>query len=268
MRVPAPASAFVDHPVRRSALAARFRARALLVVVAVVVAAAFAGLLRSRATAAGPTYSTVPTTLGDVGLSVSATGPVVALTSEPLNFGVGGRVADIPVEAGQTVHGGNVLARLDDSNLRLQFGQAQATLRQQQAALAKLQAGATPEQRQVAENQVEAAAQAVCDAEVALERAQASAAASVVGPQRNLDATRVAAADAQQADQGTAAQATAVAQQGQDSTDHTRQAASDAQASLDNVQAQADLQAAADQTARQHGRRQSRRRAGNAPHGP
>ena len=127
-------------------------------------AAAFAGLLRSRATAAVPTYATVPTTLADVGLSVSATGPVVAPTSEPLNFRVGGRVADIPVEAGQTVHGGNVLARLDDSNLRLQFGQAQATLRQQQAALAKLQAGATPEQRQVAENQVEAAAQAVGDA--------------------------------------------------------------------------------------------------------
>src|SRR5260370_34761985 len=98
-------------------LAARFRAPALLVVGAVVVAVAFAGLLRSRATAAGPTYSTVPTTLRDAGLSVSATGPVVALTSQPLNFRVGGRVADIPVEAWHTVPVGNVLARLDNSNL-------------------------------------------------------------------------------------------------------------------------------------------------------
>src|SRR5947209_12462601 len=75
MRVPVPASALVDHPVRRAALAGRFRAPALLVVVALVVAVAVVGLLRSRATAPSPTYSTVTTTLGDVGLSVSATGP-------------------------------------------------------------------------------------------------------------------------------------------------------------------------------------------------
>src|SRR5216683_8004053 len=226
MRVPVPASAFAARPVSRATLAARFRVPALLIVVVVlVVVAAVAGLVRSQAAAAGPTYSTVRTTLGTIALSVSATGPVVAPTSEPLNFSVGGRVAEIPVEAGKTVHAGDGLARLDDANLRQQRVQAQASLDQQRAALAKLQAGATLEQRRAAEAQVESAAQAATDAQAALDHAQASAAASVVGPKRSLDATRVAAGDAQQADQATRAQATALAQQDLDSADRAQQAA-------------------------------------------
>src|SRR5260370_34998488 len=122
----------------------RRRSVVVLLGACLAVVAASAGLVRSQTVAAAPTYATVRVAQRDIAQSVSATGPVVAPTSEPLNFRVGGRVAEIPVEAGQTVHSGDGLSRLGDSNPRPQFGQAPAPPRHHQAPLAQPPGGATP----------------------------------------------------------------------------------------------------------------------------
>ncbi len=56
-----------------------------------------------------------------------------------------GRLAGIDASVGQTVTVGQVLAREDTTGLHTALDQAQATLGQQEAKLAKVTAGATPE---------------------------------------------------------------------------------------------------------------------------
>src|ERR1700716_2939183 len=154
----------VERSLRRRA--ARIARRPFIVVAVLVVGgAATATLVRSQQAVAAPAYSTVRVSRGDIALSVSATGPVVAPTSLPLSFKSSGRISAIPVEPGQSVHAGDVLARLDDTDLRQQFEQAQAALAQQQAALRKLRAGAPPDQRAVAQAQLDAAKLAASDTE-------------------------------------------------------------------------------------------------------
>src|SRR5712691_11582136 len=103
----------------------RYRAAigAAALIVAIVGASA---ALRSQQAVAAPAYATIPVSRGDVATRISATGPLVARTSLPMSFKTGGRVAAVPVEAGDKVHAGDVLARLDDADLRQQFTQAQA----------------------------------------------------------------------------------------------------------------------------------------------
>lgn len=73
-------------------------------------------------------------------------GTVRARVESDLGFRVGGKVAERLVQAGDPVKAGQPLARLDDTDLRLQREQAEAELRSARASLAQAEA---EERRQV-----------------------------------------------------------------------------------------------------------------------
>lgn len=121
------------------------------VVVTVLAGAAF--LVERNATqgAVGPRYATAPVTRGDVTIAVSATGPVDTFVSSPLSFKNAGRIVQIPVQAGDRVKAGQVLATEEDGDPRAAVDQAEAVLAQAQARYASVQAG--PRSEQVAQAQ-------------------------------------------------------------------------------------------------------------------
>ena len=76
---------------------------------------------------------------------------------------IGGRIQEITVAEGDAVQAGQVIARLDDSLIRLQLAQADANVTEAEARLAQLQAAVRPEDIALAEAQA-AQAQAAADA--------------------------------------------------------------------------------------------------------
>lgn len=78
---------------------------------------------------------------GDIVASVSATGAILPEHEAHLSFGMPGTVAAVLVESGQTVERGQVLARLDDTALRLAWQQAQDAARVAELNREKLRAG-------------------------------------------------------------------------------------------------------------------------------
>lgn len=85
----------------------------------------------------------------------------IEVTTTEVSFKLPGRVAERPIDEGQTVERGQVIARLDDSELRQELAARKAELQQAEAALAELEAGSRKEE-------IEAAAAAVRKAEAAL----------------------------------------------------------------------------------------------------
>jgi multidrug efflux pump subunit AcrA (membrane-fusion protein) len=73
--------------------------------------------------------------------SVSTTGSVRAQSDVTLAFEVTGRVSQVLVLEGQQVKTGDVLARLDDTDLNLQVRGAEAALAMAQAQLDQVKAG-------------------------------------------------------------------------------------------------------------------------------
>lgn len=73
-------------------------------------------------------------------------GRTVAIASE-----LGGRIVALDVSEGEVVTVGQVLVRLDDGEARAQLAQAEAALEAAEAALARLQEGARPQQRLAAQ---------------------------------------------------------------------------------------------------------------------
>ncbi len=71
---------------------------------------------------------------------------VVPARSATLSLSNGGIVAEVLVKEGDQVQAGQVLARLDDSDLQLQLEKAQIDLKQAQADQQALMCGATAEQ--------------------------------------------------------------------------------------------------------------------------
>ena len=112
-------------------------------------------------------------------VAISASGSVEPQARVDLAFELPGRVAEVPVEVGDTVAAGALLARLDSERPALQVQQARAALVSAQARLAQLQAGARPQEVAAAEANLRAV------------QAQVSAAAA------NRDQLEAGAGDAQ-----------------------------------------------------------------------
>jgi HlyD family secretion protein len=81
---------------------------------------------------------------------ISANGILMPIRQMELSFGVGGGVESVVVEIGEYVTAGQVLARLDPSEVSLAVQQAQAELAAAQANYNLVAAGISDEQRQVA----------------------------------------------------------------------------------------------------------------------
>src|SRR5262249_41447042 len=110
---------------------------------------AWTGLLvRARSLIPGvrsttPTYQTATVASGNLAVTVTATGPISAVSNLPLSFKESGRLAELKVNVGDKVTKGQVLATLDTTDLQNALDQAKATLALAQANLAKVQAGST-----------------------------------------------------------------------------------------------------------------------------
>lgn len=141
---------------------------------------------------------------GSIAATVSATGSVAAPATSRLSFRSTGRVADVRVAVGDSVAGGQVLARLDTSELELAVQQARAGVAANQAKLDQMLAGARPEDVTVAEATLAAARaklvgmqesrpEEITAARVSLEAAQAKLAAMLAGSRpEEVDSAQVA----------------------------------------------------------------------------
>lgn len=95
---------------------------------------------------------------------VSVSGTVVAARDVDLGFSQSGRVKGVYVSVGQTVSQGDMLAEVENADLRAGVVQQQAALEREQAKLASLQAGTRPEQIAVSQATVDAARAGLVDA--------------------------------------------------------------------------------------------------------
>jgi HlyD family secretion protein len=110
---------------------------------------------------------------------------VVPVRSAVLSLSTGGTIAEVLVKEGDQVKAGQVIARLDDADLKLNLEQAQVDLKQAQADSQALLRGATPEQIAAAKAQIahaqgqyQQAAGSVTKADIAAARANLAAAQS------------------------------------------------------------------------------------------
>src|SRR5262245_17234130 len=101
-----------------------------------------------------PTYQPAAVTTGTVQTTVAATGPITNPASVPLSFKSSGKLSELDVAVGQQVTAGQTLARIDTSDLQVALDQARAALAQQEANLATVSAGATPQQQALAQAQI------------------------------------------------------------------------------------------------------------------
>lgn len=93
----------------------------------------------------------VAVTRQDVTTTVSASGSMTPLASVNISPKQAGRLVALYVEQGDRVQVGQILARMDDSNLRGQLLEAQGKLQAAQASLKKTLAGNRPQEIQEAE---------------------------------------------------------------------------------------------------------------------
>jgi RND family efflux transporter MFP subunit len=94
---------------------------------------------------------------GSLVTAVSCSGRVQPRTEVSLGFGIGGRINEVAVEAGSHVEAGDILARLDTTDLEFEVQSAAAALASAQAQLAQVKAGARPEEIAAAEAQYRSA---------------------------------------------------------------------------------------------------------------
>ncbi len=122
---------------------------------------------------------TVPVVQRDITVNVSAAGTVKSLTPVNISPKQAGRLAALYVQQGAWVKAGQLLARMDNSNLQGQRLQAFGSLQSAQANLHKLQAGNRPQEIQQASDN--------------LRQAQASLIASKANYESNLQLYKLGA---------------------------------------------------------------------------
>jgi len=130
--------------------------------------------------AEAPVAAAAPVTASN---AIVAEAKVVPARSATLSLSSGGIVAEVLVKEGDQVQAGQVLARLDDSDLQLKLQKAQVDLKQEQAAYHALLKGATPEEIAVykariaqAQGNYQQTAGSVTKADIAAARADLAAA--------------------------------------------------------------------------------------------
>ncbi len=154
----------------------------ILVIIAGLAAAGWYGYrqFQQRVQAAQePSWETIDVSRGDISAAVSATGEMLPEREANLTFQLSGFINELPVEVGDRVQAGDVLAQLDATDLELAVRQAEVSLRTAQAQLRQLQV--LPSESDVA----------------AAEAALASAKAAYQELLKGADADQLAAARAQ-----------------------------------------------------------------------
>ncbi len=183
-----------------------------IIILAVVAGLSFVGYqaFAGRESAPSAELETVPVERGAIVATVNASGSIVPRTKVTLSFKMPGRVAEIAVEKGDQVKAGEVMAKLETTDLELAVDQAEAALAMSEAQLERTRKGARPEDLAVAEA-VLAGAQAsyrrvaagpsaedLAAAEAGLASARTNYAKVLAGP--NEDEITMAKASVKQAD--------------------------------------------------------------------
>ena len=167
-----------------------------MLAIVLIISLVATGCAEQKAVSAPEENPALPAVFGNV---VTASGKVVPARWATLSFETGGRVEWLVAE-GSEVDAGEVLARLDATDLEHAVAQARAALATAQAQLAVAKAGATPEEIAAAEGAVAAAQGGVAVAEAALAQAEISpeiANANLKQAEHTVDATEAALAQAQ-----------------------------------------------------------------------
>lgn len=100
---------------------------------------------RSSAPQQAASNLTVPVQLKDVTVQISANGTIVPVQTVNLSPKTAGRLVELRVDQGDRVTQGQVIARMESTQLEAERDQAQANLAQAEANLSLLQAGSRPE---------------------------------------------------------------------------------------------------------------------------
>jgi len=122
----------------------------IISIVVAVVSVGVAYLLSSKR----PSIAYVPVTSGAIVQEVDASAVVAAADALDLSFRSGGQISYAGPAVGTHVSAGTTLASLSAADLRAQVEQAQAQLASQNAQLATLMAGATPQNLAVSQTAV------------------------------------------------------------------------------------------------------------------
>lgn len=94
----------------------------------------------ASAASAPAAVTTAPVAVSEQPITIQATGSFTAAESSQVSPQVAGQIIATPVNVGDTVKAGDVIARLDDRDARARLAQAQATLQQAQATAANAKA--------------------------------------------------------------------------------------------------------------------------------
>jgi len=116
---------------------------------------------------------------GNVSQEVTETGKVKKGEKIDLSFKMAGKIEKIWVKEGEKVKEGDILAKLDNKELKIQLKEAKASLELYQAKLDKLLAGPTEEEIQLAQTKVENAKTSLESAKQSLEDVKSQAAESL-----------------------------------------------------------------------------------------
>ncbi|MFC1911569.1 HlyD family secretion protein [Chloroflexota bacterium] len=144
-------------------------------------------LISNIACSGGGEETTAETVKNDITVTVTGDGNIEASSHERLTFGSGGRVAQVAVKEGDKVKKGDVLARLDTSDLELAEAQAQVALTQAQVAQTQAQVALT--QAILAQKTTENNLKNTQDTEGTLELALSNAQIAVRTTRFNLEKT-------------------------------------------------------------------------------
>jgi HlyD family secretion protein len=192
---------------------------------------------RARAGAAIPAYGTAKVSRGTVAKTVSATGKLQALTTVQVGTQVSGTISEIFVDFNSQVKKGQVIARLDPSQLQAQLTQVTANLTGAQASVqtgqsAVLAADASVE---AAQANLDRADSVLADANRTLEWTKMLVSEGVTRA-RDLDTAQAAAAQASAQKQQAAAQANQARAQAQSARSQLNQARAQAAQASASVQ--------------------------------
>ncbi len=136
----------------------------VIIIIILLVIGVYQGILKKEK----PAFTLAEVSLGNISQEVSETGQVKKGDQISLSFKNVGKVEKIYVTVGEDVKAGDILAKEESTQLRIQLQDAKSALVLVQAQLNKLLAGASPEEIQAAKTSVSNAQISLEDAEINL----------------------------------------------------------------------------------------------------
>lgn len=136
-------------------------------------------------------YSTFKVIKSDLIQTVSSTGIVKPISDFNLTFKIAGTISEINIKKGSSVKQGQILAKLESSNLKIQIKEAQTDLKQAQANLILKLAGESKESIKIYEVDLEKAKIAFKKAQLDLENLQKTTKENIKQAEIKIDSVKI-----------------------------------------------------------------------------